>query len=275
MTADQRPDGVVRTAGTAPRLRRRPRPRPSSTADDRHHLGAGAAAAARRPAHGVRRRRARGGPAASATTLEPDGDIVAVPGARRRRSRSAFALVKGERPELVVQKLTELGVDRIVPFVAERSVVRWDDATLGRQAERLRARGPRGGHAVPAVPPARAGATRPTFAAVAGAARRRPRPSVAARRSIAGHADGARRARGRVDRRRSGARLPATVGLRPARAAVRDGGDRRGRRAWRALRAGVVSRGSTPALAPTVGSGRGVAGHECPSETGHDPVVGV
>ena len=38
----------------------------------------------------------------------------------------AFALVKGERPELVVQKLTELGVDRIMPFVAGRSVVRWE-----------------------------------------------------------------------------------------------------------------------------------------------------
>jgi 16S rRNA (uracil1498-N3)-methyltransferase len=37
-----------------------------------------------------------------------------------------FALVKGAKPELVVQKLTELGVDRIRPFVAARSVVRWD-----------------------------------------------------------------------------------------------------------------------------------------------------
>ena len=51
----------------------------------------------------------------------------------------AFALVKGERPELVVQKLTELGVDRIVPFVAERSVVRWDPDKAGRQGERLAA----------------------------------------------------------------------------------------------------------------------------------------
>jgi 16S rRNA (uracil1498-N3)-methyltransferase len=49
----------------------------------------------------------------------------------------AFALVKGERPELVVQKLTELGVDRIVPFTAARSVVRWDARKGARQAERL------------------------------------------------------------------------------------------------------------------------------------------
>lgn len=47
-----------------------------------------------------------------------------------------FALVKGQKPELVVQKLTELGVDRIIPLVAERSVVRWDESkaatALGR-----------------------------------------------------------------------------------------------------------------------------------------------
>ena len=49
----------------------------------------------------------------------------------------AFALVKGDRPELVVQKLTELGVDSIVPFVAARSVVRWDATKSIRQADRL------------------------------------------------------------------------------------------------------------------------------------------
>ncbi|MET0904374.1 MAG: RsmE family RNA methyltransferase [Acidimicrobiales bacterium] len=50
----------------------------------------------------------------------------------------AFALVKGDRPELVVQKLTELGVDRITPFRAGRSVVRWDDARAERALDRLR-----------------------------------------------------------------------------------------------------------------------------------------
>ncbi len=38
----------------------------------------------------------------------------------------ACALTKGERPELVVQKLTELGADTIVIVQAARSVVRWD-----------------------------------------------------------------------------------------------------------------------------------------------------
>src|SRR5688572_16956965 len=40
----------------------------------------------------------------------------------------AFALTKGDKPELIVQKLTELGVDRIVPVAAARSVVQWEPA---------------------------------------------------------------------------------------------------------------------------------------------------
>ncbi|MDQ2677526.1 MAG: 16S rRNA (uracil(1498)-N(3))-methyltransferase [Actinomycetota bacterium] len=50
----------------------------------------------------------------------------------------AFALVKGEKPELVVQKLTELGVDRIVPVDARHSVVRWDEERARKHLERLR-----------------------------------------------------------------------------------------------------------------------------------------
>jgi 16S rRNA (uracil1498-N3)-methyltransferase len=49
----------------------------------------------------------------------------------------AFALVKGSKPELVVQKLTELGVDRIRPLVAARSVVRWDPARSASAQRRL------------------------------------------------------------------------------------------------------------------------------------------
>ena len=37
-----------------------------------------------------------------------------------------------------MQKLTELGIDRIVPFRAARSVVRWDDARAAKAAARLR-----------------------------------------------------------------------------------------------------------------------------------------
>ena len=50
----------------------------------------------------------------------------------------AFALVKGAKPDLAVQKLTELGVDRIVPFRAARSVVRWDAAQGAKAVTRLR-----------------------------------------------------------------------------------------------------------------------------------------
>ncbi len=48
-----------------------------------------------------------------------------------------FALVKGSKPELAVQKLTELGVDQIRPFVAARSVVRWDGARSATGQARL------------------------------------------------------------------------------------------------------------------------------------------
>ena len=69
--------------------------------------------------------------------LEPVGETMIDPEPAPRIT-VAFALVKGERPELVVQKLTELGVDVIIPFVAERSVVRWDPDKADRNAERLR-----------------------------------------------------------------------------------------------------------------------------------------
>jgi 16S rRNA (uracil1498-N3)-methyltransferase len=51
----------------------------------------------------------------------------------------AFALVKGDKPELIVQKLTELGIDRIALFRAERSVVRWDEARAAKALARLHA----------------------------------------------------------------------------------------------------------------------------------------
>lgn len=48
------------------------------------------------------------------------------------------ALAKGEKMELVVQKATELGVARILPFEAERSVVRLDPARGEERAGRWR-----------------------------------------------------------------------------------------------------------------------------------------
>lgn len=68
--------------------------------------------------------------------IQPDGDVVTV-AARTPRIGVAFALIKGGRPELVVQKLVELGVDDIYPFTADRSVVRWDEAKAEKNGERL------------------------------------------------------------------------------------------------------------------------------------------
>jgi 16S rRNA (uracil1498-N3)-methyltransferase len=68
--------------------------------------------------------------------LVPTGDVVEEPRPAPPIT-VAFALVKGERPELVVQKLTELGVDVVVPFTAARSVVRWDEAKALRNAGRF------------------------------------------------------------------------------------------------------------------------------------------
>jgi 16S rRNA (uracil1498-N3)-methyltransferase len=50
----------------------------------------------------------------------------------------ALALTKGERVDWAVQKLTELGVDTIIPVAAARSVVRWDGDRAGHHLERLR-----------------------------------------------------------------------------------------------------------------------------------------
>jgi len=49
----------------------------------------------------------------------------------------ACALTKGQKPELAVQKLTELGVDRVMLVEAARSVVHWDDDKVASAFTRL------------------------------------------------------------------------------------------------------------------------------------------
>jgi 16S rRNA (uracil1498-N3)-methyltransferase len=71
------------------------------------------------------------------TRLQPDGDVTRDP-APSPPITVAFALLKGERPELVVQKLTELGVDRIAPMVTARCVVHWSAVKSERHSQRLR-----------------------------------------------------------------------------------------------------------------------------------------
>jgi 16S rRNA (uracil1498-N3)-methyltransferase len=70
-------------------------------------------------------------------------DLIAVGGERTEPRAEpglavAFALTKGEKPERVVAQLTELGVDRILPVVAHRSVVRWDDDRRAAAGARFR-----------------------------------------------------------------------------------------------------------------------------------------
>jgi 16S rRNA (uracil1498-N3)-methyltransferase len=106
---------------------------------DRHHLGA---VLRLRPGEEVSVTDGRGGwrlcHVDTGGGLVPESDIV-------RTSRPAplvtvgFAPVKGDRPEWAVQKLTELGVDRIVFLVAERSVVRWEGERGSRHLVKLRA----------------------------------------------------------------------------------------------------------------------------------------
>lgn len=50
----------------------------------------------------------------------------------------AFAPAKSDHGNEVVHQLVEIGVDRIVPLIAERSVVRWDGDRGARALERLR-----------------------------------------------------------------------------------------------------------------------------------------
>jgi len=69
--------------------------------------------------------------------LEPDGPVMT--SARVEPEVTVgFVPVKGERPEWVVQKLTESGVDRIVVLESLRAVVRWEGERRDRALERLR-----------------------------------------------------------------------------------------------------------------------------------------
>jgi 16S rRNA (uracil1498-N3)-methyltransferase len=69
------------------------------------------------------------------TVAEVVGDALVVQVMERVRVSAADvriavvqALAKGDRDELAVETMTEVGVDAIVPWAAARSVVRWDAA---------------------------------------------------------------------------------------------------------------------------------------------------
>lgn len=68
--------------------------------------------------------------------LEPVGPVTTEPAPRAPITILAAA-PKGDRVEWLVQKCTEIGVDRIVVVTAERSVMRWDRERSVRHVERL------------------------------------------------------------------------------------------------------------------------------------------
>ena len=72
----------------------------------------------------------------SAGALETAGEIVSV-AASGSPATIAVAPPKGDRLDWLVQKCTEVGIDRLVLISAERSVVRWDPERGERQLDRL------------------------------------------------------------------------------------------------------------------------------------------
>ena len=75
--------------------------------------------------------------AAAGEGVVPDGEIRVEP-ANSSPVTIAWAVPKRDKPEWIVQKLTELGVDRIALVHAERSVVRWDRSRAERHLSKLR-----------------------------------------------------------------------------------------------------------------------------------------
>jgi len=127
---------AVLGAGTGPHVFVADLERPVLDEDDRHHF---ARVLRVRAGDAITVADGRGSwrPCRFGDPLEVTGAIEVVAAASPPLT-VAFALVKGERPELIVQKLTELGIDRIVPFVAGRSVVRPDAGRVERQVQRWR-----------------------------------------------------------------------------------------------------------------------------------------
>lgn len=104
--------------------------------DDRHHL---AKALRLRSGDAItisdaagRWRTARFGPA-----VEPTGPIEEV-ASFGPELVLGFALTKAAKPEFAVQKATEIGMDRVMVFESDHSVVTWDATKRGKNLERLR-----------------------------------------------------------------------------------------------------------------------------------------
>jgi 16S rRNA (uracil1498-N3)-methyltransferase len=62
----------------------------------------------------------------ASATLRAISDVAIVERKHHAPSTIAVAIPKQDRPQWLIQKATEIGIDRIVFLHAERSVVRWD-----------------------------------------------------------------------------------------------------------------------------------------------------
>ena len=73
-----------------------------------------------------------------ADELVPVGDVISAPSAGASLA-VALSPVKGDRTDWAVEKLVEVGIDRIIVLSpVERSVVKWDDAKAGAHIDRYR-----------------------------------------------------------------------------------------------------------------------------------------
>lgn len=70
------------------------------------------------------------------TGLEAAGPVSFVPSSSPSLT-IGFAVTKNAKPELVVQKLTEIGIDSMIPFMAERSIPIWGPEKEERHHERF------------------------------------------------------------------------------------------------------------------------------------------
>ena len=71
-------------------------------------------------------------------SVEVTSDVV-VEAPPKWKLTVAFSIVKGDRPEWTVQKLTEIGIDEIIVLEpTTRSVVRWDSGRAYKNVEKLR-----------------------------------------------------------------------------------------------------------------------------------------
>lgn len=84
----------------------------------------------------IRRRPRAAGDSATPLVLASFGEITKSQKPSPELS-VAFAIPKGDRFELIVQKLTELGIDHIFPLVTKRTVVRVDPMNITHRKERI------------------------------------------------------------------------------------------------------------------------------------------